>query len=148
MSVYEVDSCIGNVIRNTGKTKMKNVGFKKRMEYLYNYEWSSLKGYLDPANEFEWVEYHLVLTGYGKSRSKAADAYRAQLVLDLKGDLTIEDKVVGQRVLGSYSYVSMIKQTYLDEAKDREIGERFGVDYSPVSQNRKRLRERVKKTLS
>ena len=180
-------------------SSMKNVGFKRRLKYLFSYEWSSLKGYLDPANEFEWVEYHLVLTGYGKSRRNAAEAYRAQLVLDLKGDLTIEDKVVGQSVLGSDSYVSMIKQTYLHKAKDRErpgiskisqhvslerllniieqesgqtnlfeaegplrqvvmtflynyaglnnreIGERFGVDYSTVSQGRKRLRERVKK---
>ena len=180
-------------------SSMKKIGLKRKLEYLFNYEWSSLKGYLDPANAFDWVEYQLVLTGYGKSRRKAAQAYRAQLHLDLKEDIAIEDMVVGQSVLGSESYVSMIKQTYLEKTKDRErpgiskisqhvsleqllnileqesgqtnlfeakgslrqvvmtflynyvglnnreIGERFGVDYSTVSQSRKRLRERVKK---
>jgi len=35
-----------------------------------------------------------------------------------------------------YNYVGL---------NNREIGERFGVDYSTVSQSRKRLRERIKK---
>ncbi len=180
-------------------SSMKRAGLNKRLEYLFGYKWSSLQGYINPSFELDWVEYQLVLADYGNGRKKAAGSYKKQLIADIEDDLSIRDKVVGQSVLGSESYVSCIKQTYLEQRKDRErpgvskitqhvsleqvldiieqesgrgnlfetegalrqivmtclytytglnnreIGERFGVDYSTVSQSRKRLRERVAK---
>lgn len=180
-------------------SSMKRAGLNKRLEYLFGYKWSSLQGYINPSFELDWVEYQLVLADYGNGRKKAAGSYKKQLIADIEDDLSIRDKIVGQSVLGSESYVSWIKQTYLEQRKDRErpsiskinqhvsleqvldiieqesgrgnlfetegvlrqivmtclytyaglnnreIGERFGVDYSTVSQSRKRLRERVAK---
>lgn len=101
-------------------SSMKKVGLKRQLEYLFNYRWSSLKGYLEPSYELDWVEYQMVLGDYGKGRENASESYKKQLINDIRGDLSIQDKVVGQSVLGSESYVCWIKQTYLERAKDRE----------------------------
>jgi hypothetical protein len=35
---------------------MKEVELKKRLEYLYGYKWSSLRGYVEADHELDWVE--------------------------------------------------------------------------------------------
>jgi putative transposase len=180
-------------------SSMKEVELKKRLEYLYGYKWSSLRGYVEADHELDWVEYEMVLADYGQDRNSAAESYRRHLFEDIKSDLSIKGDIVGQSVLGSESFVARIKQKYLERPKDRErpaiakinkhisldqvlaivgeetgqrslfeakgglrqivmdvlytyaglnnreIGELFGVDYSTISQNRKRLTERLAK---
>jgi putative transposase len=101
-------------------SSMKEVELEKRLEYLYGYKWSSLRGYVEADHELDWVEYEMVLADYGKVRSSAAESYRRHLFEDIKSDLSIKSDVVGQSVLGSESFVVRIKQTYLEQPKDRE----------------------------
>jgi putative transposase len=101
-------------------SSMKEVELEKRLEYLYGYKWSSLRGYVEAGHELDWVEYEMVLADYGKDRSSAAESYRRHLFEDIKSDLSIKSDVVGQSVLGSESFVVRIKQTYLEQPKDRE----------------------------
>ncbi len=37
-------------------SSMKEVELEKRLEYLYGYKWSSLRGYVEADHELDWVE--------------------------------------------------------------------------------------------
>ncbi len=67
------------------------------------------------------------------------------IVLSLLAD---EFGVKPEKIFATTGQVKQITMTVLYKyagLNNREVGELFGVDYSTVSQNRKRLRERVKK---
>ncbi|RLB68707.1 MAG: hypothetical protein DRH04_06575 [Deltaproteobacteria bacterium] len=173
------------------------------MAYLHDYQWSSFNGYVeeeDGTDERVNVCHELVLEEYGGNTREGRLAYRRQIFMDLAENLDIKDKVVGQSIIGTESFVRWIKNSFLSQGKDREqpavrkvysrlaqgdilavisaetgvdldqlkrrgverqiamdllyrlgglkgveIGRLLGVDYTTVSQSRKRLRERRKK---
>ncbi|MDW7773082.1 MAG: hypothetical protein SCH71_09355 [Desulfobulbaceae bacterium] len=160
---------------------------EKRLQYLWNYKWSSLPGYIAKTKN---VEYDQVLAEYDGDNRSGRMRYKKQLADDLAKGLAIKGKIVGQSILGSEHFVDWVRNTFL-ESKDRErpdvrkihrylsledvlsvleketdvknilrstalqivmsalykyarlnnreIGDLFGVDYSTVSQGRKRL---------
>ncbi len=170
----------------------------KRLAYLLTYRWSSLPGYLEPANCFDGIDYRLVLDEFGGDNPAGRKRYFSQIREDLGGELTLDELVVGQSILGSERFIDWVREAHLDRTTDRErpdigkihsyrsvetvisvisqqlgkkdilqetgttrqlamtvlyscaglnnreIGEIFGVDYSTVSQGRKRFREKIK----
>ncbi len=168
-----------------------------QLRYLWNYQWSSLPGYVDLKQRQHFVECTGVLEEYGGDNHIGRIGYKKQISDDLVAGLVIREKIVGQSVLGGESFVSWVKGTFLEEERDRErpdvqkvysylskdavlsfletkagmesplteigynkqivmtmlykyaglnnreIGELLGIDYSTVSQGRKRLRERI-----
>ncbi len=182
-------------------TVIKSLKPDQQLQFLWSYNWSSLPGYLNPAIQLDFLDYQTVLAEYGGCNQTGINLYKQQLAEDLNSDFSINDKIIGQSILGSKEFVSRIKDNHLKKKKEREkpgigeihkylsqdivlslladefevkpekifttqghvkqitmtvlynyaglnnreVGELFGVDYSTVSQNRKRLRERVKK---
>ncbi len=204
--LVEKDSYLTMVSRyihlNPARTALvKNYKPEQQLQYLWAYNWSSLPGYLNPAIQLDFLNYKTVLAEYGGCNQTGINQYKQQLAEDLNSDFSINDKIIGQSILGSKKFVSRIKNRHLKKKdgrenpgigeihkylsqdivlslladkfgvkpemlfttteqvkqitmtvlysyaglNNREIGELFGVDYSTVSQNRKRLRERVKK---
>ncbi|MHC4215314.1 MAG: hypothetical protein ACYSWP_18280 [Planctomycetota bacterium] len=41
------------------------MGVKKQLQYLWNYKWSSLPGYVALMSRLDFVEYNTVLTEHG-----------------------------------------------------------------------------------
>jgi hypothetical protein len=180
-------------------SSMKRLSTGKRLQYLWAYPWSSLPGYIDAQEEFDFVEYTMVLAEYGGEDPHAREKYKQQVIEDLIAGLAIRPQIIGQSILGSTGFVSWVREMYLNKEKDRErpdvgkiyhhlskkvvlatvertlalshflqatgtarqivmtalythgglnnreIGELFGLDYSTVSQGRKRLREKIEK---
>ena len=180
-------------------SSFRSKGVKKRAEYLSGYKWSSLPGYLNLKNRHSYMEYEVVLAGYGGDNQSGRAIYKKQLVEDIGKGLSIKENIVGQSILGKLDFIEWVKETFLDDKKDRErpsirkirhhlskdiiltriekalgvsfravstvpvkdrqiamtmlykyggftnpeIGAYFGVDYSTVSQGRKRLREKL-----
>ncbi len=174
---------------------------KEKYRRLVRYPWSSLGGYLSKRKKQHFVEYKLVLADYGGDTDKARKSYRKALIEEMVQGKEIHDQVIGQTVLGGEEFIGWLKETFLNEEKDREapahraikrhrsqeeivdivvrktgktlegikqekgplrqilmdllhrqggmtnpeIGRVFGVDYSSVSQERKRLRQRLEK---
>jgi putative transposase len=174
---------------------------EEKWDYLVNYTWSSLKGYLAKKNKEPFLEYSLVLADFGGDDSPGRRAYRKRIKEDLSDKLEIKKKVVGQAILGEDHFIKWVKETLDPKRRDREcpglnelkrykaveevleilsqetgktieevrvkrhplrpvfmdllyraggltgieIGKIFGVDYSTVSQTRKRLALRMEK---
>ncbi len=170
---------------------------EEKFEYLKEYRWSSLSGYIGNQKE-KIVDYGLVLSEYGGDTAQGRREYRKRILRDIAEGLDIKGDILGQSILGGDKFISWIKERFIKGAKDREcpgyrelkryraeeeiirviekesgekfnsilntghplryvsmdilyrigglkgieIGKIFGVDYSTVSQGRKRLRER------
>jgi putative transposase len=202
--LVEVDSYLSIVSRYIHLNPVKVAGMKKRpfdeqLRYLWNYRWSSLRGYVGLAERYDFVEHATVLAEYGGDTPNGRLRYRKQLSEDLIAGVAIREQIVGQSILGSVGFVSWVKETFLEDKTDRErpdvgrihkylskgtvlavvgketgssdvmrstgtlrqivmtslykygglnnreIGELLGVDYTTVSQGRKRLREKTEK---
>lgn len=170
---------------------------EQRIDFLLQYPWSSLPGYLDKKRRSEIVDCALVLESFGGDTIKGRTAYLNQLLTDMQAGLTINSEIVGQSLIGGDSFMGWVKDTFLagkktaehpraekirffrrketilaliEEATGKdlealklgrgrlrqlamdllyrygglrgpEIGALFGVSYSAVSQERRRLRE-------
>jgi len=182
--------------------KMEKAGVGEKMQYLRDYRWSSLSGYIDKRKKESFINYSMVLGEYGGDTDKGREAYRKRIVEDIKGGLDIIDKVIGQSILGGEEFIERIKQRFLKGVKSSrelpavkelqrykakeeiitaiegetgkaisdiitkggglrqiamdllyrvgglkgvEIGEMMGLDYSTISQGRKRLNEKVQR---
>lgn len=180
---------------------MKNKPYEEKAEYLMNYRWSSLQGYINKNQRKEFIDYATVLGEYGGDNTKGRQAYKKRIYGDIKEGLEIKEKLVGQSILGGEGFIIWIKERFIKGRRDRErptlrelqryrakeqifeaigeetgksfeeikgerghirqivmdilyragglkgveIGTLLGVDYSTVSQGRKRLREKVQK---
>ena len=185
-----------NPVKVSGK---QEIPIEQQLKYLLGYKWSSLPGYIGMGSRLKFVEYKTVLAQYGGDTQSGKKKYLDQIKSDLPDDLTIKEQIVGQSILGSESFVTLVKEKYINNGKDRErpgvkkinrylsmdavlavvenetgisrvlhstgttrqvvmaalynfaglnnreIGDIMGVDYSTVSQGRKRLRERAEK---
>jgi DNA-binding CsgD family transcriptional regulator len=98
------------------KTKPAN----EQMKYLLGYKWSSLPGFLNLERRYDFIEYGFVLEQFGGDSRSGRKKYMAQLEEDLHKGLTIKKEVVGQSILGSESFISWAKETFLDNPKSRE----------------------------
>lgn len=176
---------------------MKSAEHEKRLRYLWDYKWSSLPGYVNASKRLDLVDHTTVLAEFGGDNTAGRKRYRKQITDDLTAGLAIRENIVGQSILGSESFVSWVRETYLNSTKDRErpavgkihqylsmdtvltiveketgdsdairatgttrqivmtalykyagltnkeIGNFLGLDYSTVSQGRKRLRKKA-----
>ncbi len=187
---------------NPIRTKtMNKKAFKEKAQYLKNYKWSSLSGYISKRKKEEFIDYDTVLEEYGGNNNRGRFAYKKRLGIDISAKLEIKDKIIGQSILGREEFISWVREKFLTKEKDREcpslkeiqdyrakeeiiktvkkmtgkdieeirrikgslrqivmdllyriggmkgveIGRIMGVDYSTVSQGRKRLREKLQK---
>ncbi len=176
-------------------SSMKNKKIEDQLDYLWQYKWSSLPGFIKLKARYSMISYEYMLEEYGGDSLSGRRAYKNILSEDLQRGLSIKDKIIGQSILGEDDFVSWVKEEFLEEVKDRErpaigeihsltskdvilrvaskrlkikpaeirtakgkeryilmyllyrfgglknkdIGDFFGVDYSTVSQGRKRL---------
>jgi len=181
--------------------KMREEPEIEKVEYLENYRWSSLPGYIKRGKREEFIDYEMVLGEYGGDNARGRKIYKNRIYLDIKEGIEIKDKVIGQSILGGEEFVEWIKERFLKGRQDREspslrelkryrakevimkaiekvtgksleeikaskgrlrqiatdllyrigglkgveIGKLMGVDYSTVSQGRKRLRGKMQK---
>jgi hypothetical protein len=170
---------------------------EEQRRYLRSYPWSTLPGYIDKKKRTAMVDYHMVLDVYGGDTEKGRNAYWRTILGDISERIEIEEKIVGQSILGSEDFIVRCKDAVHGssrevpsarkikgyKAKERifqsiekecgvreeeivqtrgpvrqiimellyryggmkgpEIGVLFGVDYSTVSQSRKRVREKM-----
>lgn len=171
---------------------------EEKWEYLKEYSWSTLPGYLEKKKRADWIRYNKV-TDYFESPA----AFEGYMMEGLKTTLGNPfEGVKNQIILGSEGFIDKVKRYLNKETKIREIpalrslkkaltieeviteiekhfhikregvlsksgkeirqmamemayryassnqeeiGKVFGVDYSTVSQNRKRLRAQLEK---
>jgi putative transposase len=174
---------------------------QEQWDYLLNYSWSSLKGYLSQKDKKPFIEYSLVLADFGGDTILGRRAYQKRVKEELSRELRIKEKVIGQAILGGDHFIEWLKENFFPKQRDREcpgltglkryraleeiinifvketgimlddvkakkhplrpvlmdllyrvggltgieIGKIFNVDYSTVSQTRKRLALRIKK---
>ncbi len=174
---------------------------KEKTQYLKNYKWSSLTGYISKRKKEEFIDYAMALKEYGGDSDRGRAAYKKMIYINISAKLDIKDKIIGQSILGREDFIEWVKDKYLTKERDREcpslkeiqdykakgeiikavkkvtgkdieeirrkkgslrqivmdllyriggikgveIGRIMGVDYSTVSQGRKRLREKLQK---
>lgn len=123
--LVDMDSYLSQVSRyihlNPVKVSgMKKIAPEKRLHYLWEYKWSSLPGYTSKAKKLDFVEYSIVLSEYGGDTPTGRQKYKKKIAEDLTAGLAIKDKIVGQSILGSEDFVSWVRETFLENHKDRE----------------------------
>jgi putative transposase len=200
--LVEMESYLSSVSRYIHLNPVRIAEIKRKepeyqLRYLWDYQWSSLPGYVDLKKRLYFMECAAVLEEYGGDNHTGRMRYKKLISEDLVAGLAIRENIVGQSILGDESFVSWVKETFLEEERDRErpgvrkvhsylskdtvlsllekkagmksplaeigsnkqivmtmlykyaglnnreIGDLLGIDYSTVSQGRKRLRERV-----
>lgn len=179
----------------------KNKPVAEQLDMLWNYQWSSLPGFVSLKNRWPFVDYPAVLIEFGGDTAGGRTKYKRQIAADLAEGLPVKERIVGQSLLGRDDFVKRISNTHLEAGVPREqpgfaevrkylaqdvildgicrvtgkpreeilgktgplramamdllyrlggmknpdIGRLMGVDYSTVSQGRKRFRERLGK---
>jgi REP element-mobilizing transposase RayT len=103
------------------KTKiMKDNSIEDQFRYLFNYKWSSLSGFAAPSKRDDFMEYGHVLQEFGGDTRSGRISYMKQIIKDLQKGIPLEEKVIGQSILGSDNFVSWVKQKYLHGKGNRE----------------------------
>lgn len=202
--LVELDSYLSQVSRYIHLNPVKTAGTKrmtieKQLDHLWAYDWSSLPGYTDMAKRLDFVHYATVLAEHGGDNPVGMRSYKEHIAEDLTAGMPIKNQIVGQSILGRESFVTWVREKFLEISKDRErpgvgkihqylskeavlavveketglkdltsstgitkqivmtalynyaglnnreIGDLLNVDYSTVSQGRKRLREKAEK---
>jgi putative transposase len=64
---------------------IKKMPYKKKIQYLRKYRWSSLPGYINKLKKQEFVEYDLVLEEYGGDNNEGRQAYGNIISIDISG---------------------------------------------------------------
>ena len=174
---------------------------REKIQYLKDYLWSSLPGYISNKKKEEFIDYAMVLEEYGGENDRGRLAYKEMIYTDITEKIEIKDKIIGQSILGGEEFIGWVRNKFLKKKKDREcpslreiqrykakeeiikviekeigknmeeiriekgsirqivmdllyrvggltgveIGKMLDVDYSTVSQGRKRLREKIQK---
>ena len=77
--------------------------------HLRSYPWSTLPGYIDKKKRVSMVVYHMVLGAYGGDMEKGRNAYWRAILGDVSQGLEIEEKIVGQSILGSEDFIDKYK---------------------------------------
>ena len=106
-----------NPVRTRQKGKPR---LSEKKEYLRNYPWSSLLGYIDDTRRNGMVDYARILESYGGDNKKGRRLYWEALCDDVSTGIDIKERVVGGSILGSDTFINWVKDTF-SPAKSREI---------------------------
>jgi REP element-mobilizing transposase RayT len=93
---------------------------RDKTNYLRRYRWSSLPGYLDKRKKESFIEYAVVLGGYGGDAERGRRGYLRALYEDIEGALEIRGKIIGQSILGGEEFVTWVDKTFLKGKGDLE----------------------------
>lgn len=99
----------------------ENYPHRQKAEYLLQYPWSSLPGYLDKRKRDGIVDCSLVLADYGGDTAKGMVAYREQILADIDEKLDVKDNIFSQSLLGGESFLEWVKKTFLSGEKFKEL---------------------------
>lgn len=66
---------------------------------------SSLPGYIDIKNTFNFVAYKTVLAEYGADTQDGKMEYKKQIIDDLTAGMPVREQIVGQSILGSKKFI-------------------------------------------
>ncbi len=100
--------------------ELEKKSLEERWDYLVNYPWSSLKGYLSKGNKEPFLEYSLVLADFGGDTIRGRRAYQKRIKEDLLDKLQTKEKVIGQAILGGDHFIKWLKETFQSTNRDRE----------------------------
>lgn len=94
---------------------------QEKMDYLLNYRWSSLPGYVFQRKREDAIDYELVLSEYGGDHSRGRQVYTKIIYQDIKQKLEIKDDIIGQSILGGEEFVQWIRKKVGKGKADREM---------------------------
>jgi REP element-mobilizing transposase RayT len=86
-----------------------------RWQYLLDYRWSTLPGYLKLQDRWPGVDYRLVLEEFNGDNPKGRHAYGKRIREELVGGMEMKGKVVGGCVLGRPGYIQWVREKYIKE---------------------------------
>lgn len=89
--------------------------FQKKWQYLLEYRWSSLSGYLHISREVAFIDYNMILEMIG-----GRHAYKKFLFDGIKSVENIYKDVQYQTILGDSNFVTLVKEKYLSKGSPRE----------------------------
>ncbi|MCE7911198.1 MAG: hypothetical protein DCC43_03625 [Candidatus Brocadia sp.] len=106
---------------NPVRTKQEGkLPVSEKKNYLRNYPWSSLLGYIDDSRRNCIIDYARILESYGGNNKKGRRLYWETICDDLSTGIDIKEKVVGGSILGSDTFIKWVRDKYLP-VKSREI---------------------------
>jgi len=99
---------------------MERMPDEEKLQYLLQYQWSSLPGFLNRRKKEWYIDYGMVLAEYGGDTDKARRGYRKRIAAELAEGIEIKESILGQSILGGEAFVDWVTDKYLKGAKDRE----------------------------
>lgn len=123
--LVEKESYLSELSRYIHLNPVRIKGFKNKTpeeqwNYLVNYPWSSLKGYLSQRSKRSFIDYSLVLADFGGDTIQGRRCYQKRIKEDLSEELDIKRKVIGQAILGGDGFIKWLKETFYSNMHDRE----------------------------
>lgn len=106
-----------NPVRIKSMERMPN---EEKLQYLMQYQWSSLPGFLNRRKKEWYIYYDMVLAEYGGDTDKARRGYRKRIAAELAEGIEIKESILGQSILGGEAFVDWVTDKYLKGEKDRE----------------------------
>jgi len=97
-------------------TKVKEVidrPAKEKEEYLKEYPWSSLSGYINGDKKLPFINYSFILAEYGGDNVDGRINYLKEIHRDIAGGLEIKDKIVSQSILGRDRFVEWVRKKFV-----------------------------------
>ncbi len=125
--------------------QFQDTSFSDKKNYLREFKWSSLPGYIDSKKREPSVDYQTVLSDYGGDTKKGRENYYclAEDVIQIVCQETGEDFEAIKKEAGSKRQILMEMLYSYAGLKGCEIGELLDLNYSTVSVGRKRLRSKI-----
>jgi REP element-mobilizing transposase RayT len=119
--LIDADSYLLEVSRYGHLNPVRQRKFRKwddldRWQYICNYRWSSLPGYLNEKDAVSFIDYSMILGMIGDRH-----AYKGFLKDALRGAVDNPfDKVKYQTILGNSSFVERVKTLHIEQGSTRE----------------------------
>jgi hypothetical protein len=98
--------------------KLKDKTLAEQWNYLTNYTWSSLNGYITQRAKKAFLDYSLILADFGGDTILGRRAYQKRIKEDLSGELQIKGKIIGQAILGTDQFIERLKETFYPKKAD------------------------------
>ena len=93
---------------------------QEKLNYLINYRWSSLAGFINKRNMEGLINYESALSDYGGVNTEGRREYKKQIYSDITEGLELKDKILEQQILGSKKFVEWLRKNILKKGRDRK----------------------------
>lgn len=105
------------------KGTIKRKSQEDKAEFLSQWKWSSLPGFMGIYPRYTFVDHSSVLQAYGGDTPQGRQSYKESLFTRIDKGIELKSKIIAQVILGSIPFIEKMRLHLSPNHKERELPE-------------------------